>query len=134
MCGARRVVRPVCGAGYGRPSAVQNHTELSGAYEPVTLRHVERRPATTKLRQVERLGEHTYVADVDRHSERGPGEVLPVLAAGEAGTIAVRLPHGRARSNVRRGDRERPDDRPTVPGARSEEHTSELQSLMRISY
>src|SRR3546814_6588580 len=49
------------------------------------------------------------------------------------GRYVVDLTHERPLPSPQR----RPDDgldRPALPGVRSEEHTSELQSLMRISY
>src|SRR3546814_1063118 len=45
---------------------------------------------------------------------------------------ASRVPHRRAQRRVWNRDRSRHDRRPAA--CRSEEHTSELQSLMRISY
>src|SRR3546814_7856268 len=77
-----------------------------------------------------------------RRRPRGGGGGGPAGAhPGIRGSAARRLrdPGGRARAQAlrrreaARGDR--PDD-PEEPGdpARSEEHTSELQSLMRISY
>src|SRR3546814_1238872 len=61
-----------------------------------------------------------------RHHRRGPGngEVAPALRDGQAARAAWRC-----RMNT--GTRH-PDDRGAL--TRSEEHTSELQSLMRISY
>src|SRR3546814_3257883 len=55
------------------------------------------------------------------------------LQAGRTAAGRLRLPFGRpgASRSVKRRPVKR---RPVKPGQRSEEHTSELQSLMRISY
>src|SRR3546814_1487459 len=64
--------------------------------------------------------------------------VLPAQRAAAAAAVAARryqrlaLPGGGAGIHRQRADRGVPDRLPDLP--RSEEHTSELQSLMRISY
>src|SRR3546814_9417057 len=59
---------------------------------------------------------------------RSPAVARAAGAAGEAGGRASQAPHGRLDARPGRRGAVEADE------ARSEEHTSELQSLMRISY
>src|SRR3546814_10035031 len=73
-----------------------------------------------------------------RQGRTGKAEPVPWKARSGAGDIAARRKRGSRKSNrqgtpARRMGRRRGAARRT-PGCRSEEHTSELQSLMRISY
>src|SRR3546814_7387015 len=65
----------------------------------------------------------------------GQGRALPVVAAATGGTPrapALSFPKHNRQDRVAR--QVRPVPARASAGARSEEHTSELQSLMRISY
>src|SRR3546814_10727390 len=66
---------------------------------------------------------------------RSAGELAAEAAPARFGYLAARIPWGRAgsRSEHRRGLAAHDDHVGGTP-CRSEEHTSELQSLMRISY
>src|SRR3546814_6389235 len=83
----------------------------------------------------------------DPAGERGPppsipDNSLPIVIPAKAGMTATSLTglraglHRRRRFGGHSGRRARQFDRETAaaPESRSEEHTSELQSLMRISY
>src|SRR3546814_3900854 len=79
-------------------------------------------PSTTLFRSVPRLGERCIEIGHADHLQDRP-EQLHIGAAGDIGDVDQR----------RR--QERPAlHRPVETADRSEEHTSELQSLMRISY
>src|SRR3546814_8664525 len=63
--------------------------------------------------------------------KKGKSSTLPNFPEGSRGTGPIRLPRRRW---LRHRDRRCPPPRRHLPDLRSEEHTSELQSLMRISY
>src|SRR3546814_3330783 len=67
---------------------------------------------------------------------RSAGELAAEAAPAGFGYLAARIPEGRAgsRSEHRRGLAAHDDHVGGTSCERSEEHTSELQSLMRISY
>src|SRR3546814_3544709 len=58
----------------------------------------------------------------------------PAVHRSATSNIAVNASTGSARSSASAGAKSTPPSRANTAAARSEEHTSELQSLMRISY
>src|SRR3546814_7819741 len=78
----------------------------------------ETRALVVVAEAVDHPGDHVVVRDVGRRGRTGGGELLEDRRGIEAGQAAA----AGGRADVDAGQ------------ARSEEHTSELQSLMRISY
>src|SRR3546814_4251917 len=100
------------------------------------LPHVPRREGFRQADAVEHLG--GFVAHAEHHAVQaafrfgqavGAGLMREAAGAGRERERAAGQPDDVAIADVHRGQRQ-----PIAAVARSEEHTSELQSLMRISY
>src|SRR3546814_5127733 len=103
---------------------------------PRLLRTATLRPSTPRFRSLGAVGElHAAVRQDVRHADLMAGEVpVPVHARHELGVLRRILEADEEGVDVVRPALAGLDDQRQIRRQRSEEHTSELQSLMRISY
>src|SRR3546814_6917199 len=105
-------------------------------------RHAQRKGGGLRLRQVEEAGADEEVGGRAEYGDRTAAAEQPALVVAEVDAVAEQRARAeQAEALVDRGVALRPGkqaahrlDLAAVLAERSEEHTSELQSLMRISY